>query len=163
SSFSESADAISTLSFFDGSLRSRQTEQRMRTQGERLLSETVYDIEGRGRIKMLPAPVAGETYGYVPRFSGSDVAGSATLAAYAQQTFDGITPPAISPTSIVGKYYSASSGAAAPESYVPDASGHPFSATEPVRDSTSRPRRVGGYGAALGLDSGRETQFRYGT
>ena len=72
-------------------------------------------------------------------------------------------PPPVSGASTVGKYYSSAAGPASPDAYVPDAGGHPFAATEPVRDSTSRPRRVGGYGAALALDSGHETLFRYGT
>jgi RHS repeat-associated protein len=162
-SYAESSEAVSRLSLFDGSLRNRQSQHRLRTQGERLISETEYDSEGRGRIKMLPTPVAGEVYAYAPAFSAFDPTPN-PQAPYDQKAFDSLTPPPpVSNTSAVGKYYSNAVGAASPDAYIPDAGGHPFAAVEPVRDSTSRPRRVGGYGAALALGTGHETLFRYGT
>ena len=91
SSFAEGSEPVSNLNLFDGSLRNRQAQQRMRTQGERLVSETEYDTEGRGRVKMLPAPATGETYGYVPNFSAFDTGGAPGLAAYDQQAFDGVS------------------------------------------------------------------------
>jgi hypothetical protein len=156
-SYSEGQESTSSLTLYDGALRSRQRQQRQHARGERLIEETAYDREGRGRIKMLGAPAAGGQYRHEPLFNVT-----AALAPYDHAAFDGQTPPAVANTSGAGSYYSAQ-GNSASDAYVPDANGYPFLATEPSRDSSARPRRVGGYGSSLALGGGHEALYRYGT
>ena len=175
---SEGGQARSSLSYFDGALRARQTQTRQRVQGGRLTSETEYDREGRGRVKMLPAPSAGNRYAYEPAFNAAAVsavqsndpddpcsssAATGALQPYDHCIFDGKASPSASADSGAGHYYSSRSTPAAPETYVADGGGYPFAASEPIRDSTSRPRRAGSFGGALRLGGNHDTIFRYGT
>lgn len=159
-SYSQNSAALSTYTVFDAVLRSRQTQQRLRSQVERLITEAQFDREGRARLQMLPAPLSGEQYGYAPTFNA--VATGNAPAPYDFEAFDGVVPPPVSNDRGAGRYYSANAGPST-NAYTPDAEGYPFSASEPVRDSSGRLRRAGANGAALALGQGHESRFRYGT
>ena len=158
--YSESSAALSTFTVFDAVLRSRQAQQRRRSQAERLIGESLFDREGRARVQILSAPLDSGQYGYAPVFNAVG-AGNQT-AAYDFEAFDGVTPPPLSSSRGAGRYYSTNAGPGA-NPYTPDAEGYPFTANEPARESSGRLRRVGASGAALALGQQHETRFRYGT
>lgn len=162
SGYSQSSNGVSSMSYFDGSLRMRQNQQLVRSHDERLISETAYDREGRGRVQFLPAPLTGSQFKYAPRFNTADVPARGVVP-YDHEVFDGLaSPPAQSTTSGAGRFYSPTNSNPL-DTYVADAEGYAFAATDAARDSSSRVQRSGNHGATLALGSAHDTRFRYGT
>jgi RHS repeat-associated protein len=169
SSFAEDGKRKDVISYYDGSMRSRQMVTRMNTSGQVIAGETVYDYQGRPGVNILPAPldktqttdlsfkellnqnISGDPYSW----KNFDQDGSSTCLA---------SVGTISNLSGAGKYYSSASfdtdGA---QAYVPNANGYPFSHTEYEPDNTGRIRRQSGVGDEHTIGSGHETRYFYST
>lgn len=160
--YSQSSNGVSSMTYFDGSFRMRQSQQLVRSYSERLINETAYDREGRGRVQFLPAPLAGLQFQYATRFNVADIPAGGVVP-YDHDVFDGLaSPPAQSTTSGAGRYYSPANNNPL-DTYVADAEGYAFAATEAARDASDRTRRAGSRGATLALGAAHDTRFRYGT
>lgn len=168
SSFAEDGKKKEVVSYFDGSLRNRQTVTKINTNNKAIVGEVIYDNQGRAAIEVLPAPI--EASGI--RFY-SDLNKNGTNSLYSHSDFDWDNPtvldcapepvPVMSTDAGSGKYYSSNN--IKQENYqdlVPDAKGYPFSQIEYTPDNTGRIKKKGGVGLDHQIGKGHEMQYFYG-
>src|SRR5258708_39082707 len=165
--YAEGPDSTASLTFFDGTLNKRQTQSRLSSQRARLVSETKYDGEGRASIAFLPAPVAGTSFRYQPKFNAVDrPSGQTGTDPYDASVFDGLVPPPAANSAGAGQYFSAAAQvSSAADAYVPDAAGDPDTFARCTRDTTGRLQSTSGAGEAQRWreGGGHSVLFSYGT
>ena len=164
SNFAEDGKSKVAVSYFDGSLRNRQSVSKLNTENEAIVGETVYDHQGRGAIQILPVPTDDPQVKFYERFNQDD-----TLRPYNWNDFDldvnesCITDVGeLNTVSGASNYYSSQN----PDTdihhqYLPDAEGYPFTQIEYTPDNTGRIRRQGGVGETHQLGNGHETKYFY--
>ena len=166
STYAEGGKKKEVVSYFDGSLRNRQTVTRMNTQHEAIVGESIYDNQGRAAIQVLPAPVGSPVIGYY-----GDLNRNTSNDLYTHYDFDweddeslvcGAGAEGMSNSSGASKYYSSNNATQHNwQDRVPDAELYPFSQVEYTPDNTGRIRRQSGVGPTHKLGSGHETQYFY--
>ncbi|MBI2968475.1 MAG: hypothetical protein HYY40_11785, partial [Bacteroidetes bacterium] len=161
------------VSYFDGSLRNRQTVSKINTANIAIVGETVYDHQGRGAIQVLPVPVCttgtpayADKIEYYENFNRNSDG-----APFNRTDFDLDIPfnpctvavETLSITSGASQYYStANTDITGHNGYIPSADGYPFTQIEYTPDNTGRIRRQSGVGKNHILGSDHETKYFYG-
>ncbi len=168
-SYAENGKSKSVIQYFDGSLRGRQTVTKDNTTNNTVVAETIYDLQGRSNIQILPTPTLDNSIQYFTNFNAfKGMAANEDPAKY----FD-LTPAAIQcngsyaldTTKGNGKYYSANNPWLASEAnarYIPNANGFAYTETRFMDDATERVRSQGGVGATHQIGSNHETKYYYG-
>ena len=166
--FAEEGKRKEVTSYFDGSLRNRQSVTLNNTQNKAIVGETIYDFQGRPAVTTLPVPVDSGKIVFYDRFNVNS-----HDSEYSRKDFDtgacGYIPVGMDST-LRGvprgssAYYSDSnpdknSGF---DQFLPDAQGYPFTMTEYTPDNTGRISRQSIAGKTHRLGSGRETKYYYG-
>ncbi|MBI1222589.1 MAG: hypothetical protein GC180_08305 [Bacteroidetes bacterium] len=188
--FAEEGKRKQVISYYDGSLRNRQTTTLLSTENVPVSGEVIYDYLGRPAVQPLPGPVL-DGLGLCYRASLNQA--SSTSLPYNWKDFDpdynacGQTQTGhMSSSSGSAKYYSTngsdgifnastsyeiSTNQTNMAAFLPDAQGYPFSQVEYMPDGTGRVRRQGGVGPThqlLGVDEnvnalpGKEVAYYYG-
>lgn len=167
-SYAEDGKKKEVVSYFDGTLRNRQTVTKINSDENIIVGEVVYDAQGRPAVEVLPVPISQDTIGYYNDFNRNNLG-----ELYSYQDFDKdfqniIDQPtvdkAMSTTNGASKYYSPSNDINDPfRNRVPDAKNHPFSQIEYMPDNTGRIRRKSGVGVQHQLGSQHEMEYYYGT
>jgi RHS repeat-associated protein len=181
--FAEEGKKKGVISYFDGTLRNRQTVTVNNSDNVPLIQENVYDMFGRPFASILPAP-AKETDPQSKQlvnnpflhyfqnlnlnaskspYNYNDVIGSGSLSCE-------VSPAPLDPSSGTSKYYSPNNDyltdfAQNYHKYIPDAGGYPLSVTQYTPDNTGRIRMQGGVGPAFqpGLNNpSHTTKYYYG-
>jgi hypothetical protein len=165
-SFAEGGKRKEVISYFDATLRNRQSVTISNSEDKAIVAETIYDNMGRPSVSILPAPTNSNLFTYYPSFN---LANSTT--AYSRENINTVgckvvTDP-MATTSGASQYYSiANTFKDDPNyyfsKYIPDAEGYPFSVTEYTNDNTGKIRRQSGVGKDFKLGSGHETTYYYG-
>ncbi|HXB12722.1 MAG TPA: hypothetical protein VNZ45_12090, partial [Bacteroidia bacterium] len=166
--FAEQGKRKEVTSYFDGSLRTRQSVTLNNTQNKAIVGETMYDYQGRPAVTTLPAPLDSGKIVFYDKYN-VDLVDSE----YNKKDFDtgacGYIP--VGMDSLLGGtargsygYYSSanpdkSSGF---DAFLPDAEGYPFTMTEYTPDNTGRISRQSIAGKTHRLGSGHETKYFYG-
>ncbi|MBI4929917.1 MAG: hypothetical protein HY841_04080, partial [Bacteroidetes bacterium] len=180
--FAEEGKKKEVISYFDGTLRNRQTVTKINTDKNTIVGETIYDHQGRPSVTVLPVPVPAPvcTNTLVPiesviKFYPDFNKNAAATDEYSRDDFD--VDKTASPCSSDVAGMSISSGASnyySPQNpsqsdfqaFVPDAKKFPFTQVEYTPDNTGRIRRQGGVGEEFQLDDGsgtkHETKYFYG-
>jgi RHS repeat-associated protein len=180
--FAEEGKHKDVISYFDGSLRNRQSITQISTDTTTIVGETIYDFTGRGAISVLPTPLAHKacigsafnpaySFNYIPNFNmaAANYVSSAPHS-YTKKDFDLVDPanscsintsPMVN-TDGASKYYSPNN----PEkndqqAFIPDANEYPFTQVEYTPDNTGRIRKQGGVGVNHQLGSNHETKYFY--
>lgn len=176
-SFAEEGKRKEIVSYFDGSLRNRQsvTLNNDNTGGKAIVQESVFDVLGRPAVNILPAPVNENTLHYFPSFNLSAASNAPYQYADIEAAADCFKEPiAMSTVSGASQYYSAANPATADNSgqfyftkYIPDAKGYPFAVTHFTQDNTGRIRTQGGVGptfqpAVSSSSQDHTTRYFYG-
>ena len=158
-SFAEGGKRKSTVAFYDGTLRGRQSLTQLSTDRTVGISETKFDYEGREALKVIPSAIGGTALNYVPNFNVNNSGN-----AYGKADFDqGSGAAPLDSTSGASKYYSNNNSLGGHNSdYIARAGGFPFAHSRFMRDGTGRPAASGGVGPAHQLGSGKETKYHYG-
>ncbi len=165
--YAEEGKHKDVISYFDGSLRSRQTVSRIESDGHAVVAESYYDHVGRPVVQAIPAPfILGSNYAqnidYYDNFNTSNG------VPYNREHFEKEDPSCLSISDAMddsgsGQYYSPSNTITDDhQAYLPDAKGYPFSQTILTQDQTGRVRFQGGVGDVHTLGAGKETQYYYG-
>ena len=163
--YAEDGKRKDVVSYYDGSMRNRQSITGLSTEKLTLVGETIYDYQGRGALTVLPAPVNDATLRYYGNFNQY----SATQP-YNREHFDKNDPACANPAqkmlpnnSGASRYYSAfNPDKSGFNALIPDADGYPFTRTEYTPDNTGRIARQGGVGSQHQLGSDHETKYFYG-
>jgi len=170
STFAEEGKKKEVITYYDGSLRSREAVTKMNSDSNVLVGQSIYDNQGRPAVTVLPVPVQFPTCSgpgsepaihYYNNFNqnGSSVA-------YSRSDFDldnptdscAIVTAPMSTISGASNYYSpANPRQTGWQAYVPDAHLYPFSQIQYTPDNTGRIRAQGGVGPQFQLGSHHET------
>ncbi len=185
-SFAEEGKSKEVISFFDGSLRSRQTvtynkdgSRGINDNGKRaIIAETIYDNMGRPAVNILPVPANIEetSLNYHPGFNKNS-SGLPYSYSDINNTTCYITAGPLLNTSGASQYYSPSNDylskvnsgdvrlandITSKYKYIPDAANYPYTLTEYMPDNTGRIRRQSGVGTTFKMGNDRETKYFYG-
>ncbi len=168
--YAEDGKRKEVVSYFDGSLRARQSVTLSNSENTALVAESFYDHAGRKAISTLPVPAFSSILGYYTEFTLNSA-----NKTFAQQDFDrdAFESYCSSPGSTItlnnqagaSKYYSLNNPdvSTAMHQYIPDAKLYPYTHTEYTPDNTGRVRRQSGVGPDHALASGRATSYLYAT
>ncbi|WP_259069334.1 RHS repeat-associated core domain-containing protein [Mucilaginibacter sp. X4EP1] len=155
--FAEEGKKKEVVSYFDGSLRSRQTVTINNSDNVALFQENIYDDFGRATASILPAPykeASGVTpyLRYFPNFNTISLNTSysyANVVGSTPSTSCEYNPDSLSITSGASQYYSAQNTFINDQSYdkyIPNGQGYPISVTQYTPDNTGRIMVQGGVG-----------------
>jgi len=170
--YAEEGKKKEVVSYFDGTLRGRQTVTLNNSDNVALVQENVYDEFGRAAASILPAPVKESSNNpylhYFPAFNknNSGLAYSFTdLNAANCEPF----PQPLGVSSGASQYYSNQNqfinNGKLYNKYIPDAEGYPLSVTQYTADNTGRIKLQGGVGPAFQPGTpgqSRTTKYYYG-
>jgi hypothetical protein len=184
-SYAEEGKRKEVISYFDGSLRSRQSvtlsnsEQTLKAgstterQETAIVQESIYDNMGRPTLSILPAPVRSSILKFYPAFN-QNAAGAAYSHAdihEASGSICTISADGLNTVSGTANYYSPANSFISdpqyyftkyvPSSVAPDGTGYPFALTEYMPDNTGRVRRQGGVGHDFRTDGDHQTTYFY--
>lgn len=172
-SYAEEGKRKDVVTYFDGTMRTRQTVTVSNSDQNAIVAETMYDHQGRAAVQILPAPVLHDpALKYRANFNRN-----LANQPFSKLDFD---LDATVPCSGMISQLNSISGAAfyySPQfymnltqdeqsthlAYIPDSKGYPMIQTEYTPDNTGRILRQGGAGATFQLESGHETKYLYGT
>jgi RHS repeat-associated protein len=177
--YAEEGKKKEVISYFDGSLRNRQTVTQLTSDRNTLVAETIYDSQGRAAVQVLPAPVDAPLcastdplkHSIIKFYANFNQNTAASPKGYSAKDFDlsgfgsscAINIGGMGTQSGASHYYSGlnplqqGSGA-----YIPNAQQYPFSQVEYTPDNTGRIRRQGVVGTTFQLESEHETKYLYG-
>lgn len=170
-SYAEDGKKKEVVSYFDGTLRNRQTVTKINSEANEhiVIGEVIYDNQGRPAVEILPVPHTGLTnhqIDYYPNFNLNS-----NQDPYSHYDFDwnvgdncNTTTDAMDASNGAARYYSPSN----PErddyqAYVPNANGFPFSQIQYTPDNTGRIAKKSGVGPTHQLGQGHEMQYFYTT
>ncbi len=173
--YAEEGKRKDIVSYFDGSLRNRQTVTKINSNNEAIVGESVYDNQGRAAIQILPTPVENPALKYYPQLNRveDNTANTYDEIPFGHQHFDWDDPAnpntcvsltqSMSTSSGASKYYSTNNAATGDwQDQVPLADGFPYTQIQYTPDNTGRIRAQSGVGADYTLGSGHETKYFYG-
>jgi len=166
SSYAEDGKKKEVVSYFDGTLRNRQTVTKNNSDNNAIAGEVFYDNQGRPAIETLPVPLLVKDLQY---FKGLNR--NVADVVYTHKDFDwdtasdcSISTGLMSDAFGASKYYSSNNAFLQSFiKYIPDAFKYPFSQTEYTPDNTGRIRRKGGVGLSHQLGTGHEMRYYYET
>lgn len=165
-SYAEEGKKKEVVSYFDGSLRIRQTVTTINSDENAVVGEVIYDAQGRPAVEVLPVPTTENELKYYPNFNQNN-----SGVAYSFKDFDldnqnNIDLPSsdkeMAETSGASQYYSPNNALVTPfKNRIPDAASYPFSQIEYTPDNTGRIRRKSGVGKSHQLGSTHEMEYFY--
>ncbi|MBX2828551.1 MAG: hypothetical protein KTR22_10315 [Flavobacteriaceae bacterium] len=172
-SYAEEGKRKDVVSYFDGSLRNRQTVTKINSDNNAIVGEVIYDAQGRPAIEVLPVPAGDDEIKFYEDFNQNP---SGNIYTYEDFDFDAteedceVNLTGMNPNSGAGKYYSPNNPAEdsfqdfVPSSVDPDdnTQAYPFSQVEYTPDHTGRIARKGGVGVTHQLGTGHEMRYFYG-
>jgi len=170
-SFAEDGKKKEVITYFDGSLRGRQTVTLNNADNVAVVQENIYDKYGRVAASILPAPVRQSPSGAqdIHFFKKFNI--NAAKKQYGFSDLDSAlceaTSAPLDTDSGASRYYSVRNPLVAENPfnyYIPDAGGYPMSVTKYTADNTGRIRLQGGVGPVFqpkATDS-RATKYYYG-
>ncbi len=167
-SYAEDGKKKEVVSYFDGTLRNRQTVTKINSDDNAIVGEVIYDNQGRPAIEVLPVPAENNVLTYYSDFNRNttqnkvythrDFDWDATSSESCDVNTNGMSPN----TSGASRYYSSQYNTADPlHDIVPKANNYPFSQIEYTPDNTGRIRRKSGVGPDHQLGSGHEMKYLY--
>jgi hypothetical protein len=150
-SFAENGKFKTVIQYFDGTLRSRQTVTKDNSTGNTVVAETIYDLQGRANLQILPTPTIDGIIKYYRDFNRFDVAGQINSptntddpAKYFDLSIEATKcngAPKLDTSFGNGKYYSYNNPWLALEEkskYIPHANGYGYTETRYMDDATQR-------------------------
>ncbi|MBQ4819864.1 RHS repeat-associated core domain-containing protein [Aquimarina sp. MMG016] len=165
-SYAEEGKKKEVVSYFDGTLRNRQTVTKINSDNHAIVGEVIYDNQGRPAVEVLPVPVTESGIKYRDNFNQNSVG-----EIYTHNDFDWDDPNKEDEVSVsdmtstagASKYYSANNDITNEfRDRIPNAKQFPFSQIEYTSDNTGRVHRKGGVGPQYQLGSGHEMKYNYG-
>ena len=171
--YAEEGKKKNVVSYFDGSLRNRQTVTKINTNDVAIVGETIYDSYGRPGVTVLPAPALQSSLEFHDDFN-KDVNNNV----YTHLDFDwrnpallsceqSNSPLGMSTLSGASLYYSLNMNTNLKDEekdhFIPDAELFPFTQVQYTNDNTGRIKRQSGVGGTHKMGSGHEMVYIYET
>ncbi len=173
-SYAEQGKMKFVVQYYDATGRVRQTATMANTEKEALLTETIYDKQGRAVFQSLPAPaplISSPIDGFksaLTYYTGINQLSTGEIYDKSSITFDPSeclsTVPALGTGAGAGQYYSEDNPKKNEfHAYIPNGGGYPFTFTEYLSDNTGRVNSQSGVGEIHSLGNGHEVSYLYGT
>jgi len=168
SSYAEEGKKKEVISYFDGTLRNRQTVTTINTDENAVVGEVIYDAQGRPAIEVLPTPIADNELKYKEQYrnrNSSNIPYNYTdFDKDSQNVVDTPSPSKkMSTTSGASQYYSPANVLTSDyKDRIPNANEYPFSQIEYTPDNTGRIRRKSGVGETHQLGAKHDMEYYYG-
>ena len=164
--FAEEGKRKQAVSYFDGSLRNRQSVSHLNTENQTIVGETVYDHQGRAAIQILPVPTGDSLIKYYKDFNKEQLTEEpfhwSHFEVDNEQEKCNPVQTGLSDQSGASKYYSPNNGDLSDENtYIPDADNFPYTQIQYTSDNTGRVKRQGGVGKDHQLGSNHESKYYY--
>lgn len=167
--FTEEGKYKKVMSYYDGTLRSRQVLTNLSSENLTLVGEKLYDFEGRKAIDMMAAPSSDASLSYRSGFHAFQ-ASEPTITANTSATrkkfhYDNhrLENSILASTVGAANYFSTSNTTSSlHKNYLPDSKGYVYSQTEYLRDGSGRPARQSAVGEVFRLDGSRAIRYHYG-
>lgn len=173
--FAENGKSKTIVQYFDGSLRARQTVTKDNSSGNTVVAETIYDLQGRPNLQILPTPTIDRVIKYHRDFNRFNIPGQLSSisitdnpARYFDLSLDISkcnAAPRLDTAFGNGRYYSSNNPWITIEEkskYIPDAEGYAYTETRYMDDATQRVSRQGGAGEIFQINNGHDTKYFYG-
>ena len=174
--FAENGKSKSVVQYYDGTLRPRQTVTKDNSTGNTIVGETIYDLQGRPNVQILPTPTNGQAIQFFGNFNKfvNEPGFTVNPAEYFDLSLPGMqgaAGPALDSTVTSGvftgsaAYYSAKNPWIDSErtaNFIPDASGYSYTETRYTDDPTQRVSVQGGVGLSHQIGNGHTTNYFYG-
>ncbi|MBS1637737.1 MAG: hypothetical protein JST26_17610 [Bacteroidetes bacterium] len=155
--YAEDGKKKEVASYFDYSLRKRQMVTRNNSDNTSLVTETMYDFEGRPAVSILPTvPGTGNDIKYYDNYSLSGTAAFDKKLFGSTQARAATQPYANLDAGDAGTYYKAKTADMA-ENFLPDAENVPY--TQTVYNNEGQVKTQTGLGKSFALGSGHESNF----
>jgi RHS repeat-associated protein len=164
-SFAEEGKRKEVISYFDGSLRNRQSVTITNSDNKSVVQETVYDALGRPAASILPAPTDDSTIHYFRGFNKNKNGNPYSFSDLLYGSNCITVADSLSYLSGTGRYYSTNNpfqNTYLNAKYIPNAGGYPLAVTEYMADNTGRIKAQGGVGPTFQLGQNHETKYFYG-
>lgn len=164
-SYAEEGKSKAVVNYSDGSLRTRQSVTKLKSKNDIIIGEIVYDFQGRPAINILPVPSNTQKIEYTPNFNmaGANNVFDAKDFDYDAGICAASSPPLVNISGASNFYSAANPNKTNENSFIPDASGYPYTQTEFLPDNTGRIRSQSGVGIDHKIGTDRETKYFYGT
>jgi YD repeat-containing protein len=167
--YAEEGKNKKVLSYFDGSLRNRQTLTNLSTEQQSLVAESYYDYEGRPVVNVLPVPAGDNVLTYHNGFNDFETRDSEVAANISDRRkkfhYDNgfLLNSTLDQTTGAGKYYSANNDMGGiHHDFLPDANGFAYRQTVYTNDGRQWPVVQSGVGETFQTDFGKTTRYFYG-
>ncbi len=177
--YAENGKSVSSITYFDGSNRGRQSLTYNTSDDITLIGESKFDNEGRQTLSIIPAPINGRQLGYRSGFNMAiNPLGGSSLVEFDELLYDegnyvGATSIVLAtadpqnPNKILGagQYFSADNKFDNDlfRAAIPDANGYVYSQTIYRNDNSGRVERVGGIGEEFQVGGDHAIQTFYGS
>jgi RHS repeat-associated protein len=139
-SFTEGGLAHEGIQYTNTLAQPVQQQSLVKSEGNKLVSQTLYDYSGRPALSSMVVPLEGTAFGYVSAMVQQTGGGNYTAANFDE---DGNYREPDAAGGFVATYYSATNT----DEQIPDAEGYPFSRVLFEEDGTGRIREAGGVGS----------------
>ncbi|MEJ1241753.1 RHS repeat-associated core domain-containing protein [Chryseolinea sp. T2] len=166
--YAEEGKSKRVVSYFDENLRQRQALTNLSSQQTTLVSEALYDFEGRKVVDILPVPAKDNLLTYHAQFhdfqSVDAIVGANTGTAQQKFNYDNnrLQNSILKDAVGAGNYYSpANSFASVHKGMIPDGEGYVYNQIEYMRDGTGRVSRQSGVGKEFRHDGNHTTRYFY--
>jgi RHS repeat-associated protein len=167
--FAEDGAYKKVMTYYDGSLRQRQTQTNLSSDNQTMVGEMYYDFEGRKSADVLPAPSSDVSMAYKTNFNSFQSVHSTVTSntSSTQKKFHydnlGLTNSIMATTTGASQYYSSANiSTSVHKDYIPNAEGYVYSQVEYINDGTGRPVRQSGLGPAFAMEGKQVTKYYYG-
>jgi len=171
--YAENGKSVSSISFYDGSNRGRQSLTYNASDEVTLIGETKFDNEGRQTISVIPAPIRGRKMGYRSGFNLAIDGSIFDENDYDFQNYIGVTPTPLANLNPVNtqeelgaaQYFSSENKFDNDlfRAAIPNANGYVYSQTVYRNDGSGRVERVGGIGEEFQVGSDHAIRTYYGS
>ncbi|MBL4657948.1 MAG: hypothetical protein JKX73_08110 [Flavobacteriales bacterium] len=160
--FNSQGHRSSMIAYADGIFKSRQTIKSLNHEDRSLVSEVIYDFNGRPAIYVLPSP-GSISLRYHKSFNLNLSLDNYSAIDFDQDTtFSGLQPAPFSKTSGSSNYYSSSNpNENKHQGFLPRANSYPIAQTTFTNDNTGRISASGSSGVELQIGSGHEVKYSY--
>lgn len=162
-SFAEDGKSVSSLSYYDGSLRGRQSLVYNTSDDITLVGESKFDYEGRQTVSIIPAPLEGRNFAYQENFN-QNTSGTP----FEKENFDKTNPEALKTNPTGGTkgsaQYFSTNNTFTNDQYraaIPVADGYVYAQVKFNKDATGRISEVAGIGETFAMGNGHTTRYYY--
>ncbi|MCU0415797.1 MAG: hypothetical protein MUE33_01310 [Cytophagaceae bacterium] len=158
--FAEEGKMGNSLVYVDGTYRERQSQAYINSDNTTMISEVMYDFEGRPVVSVLPYPIPSNGMNYVlgqNQFVGATSIGD-------KKIYDNTVTnsPALSTANGAAKYYSlANTSVQSHRDYIPSANGYAYTQIQYLQDGTGRVAKQNLAGDAFKLNGGTGKYLEY--